>query len=298
MRKINLVFRSLILISIFILIVKPTAAQVSQIELNFGLNSGFNSTRILDKGLKSDKRYRGIPTYKWAPIGASFGFNLANNFSMQFEALIAHEGQLFNFVDLEDKKIGEREISLSYFNLPVLIQFRSSGKKVRTVFSIGPEISLMRFGEETIFNESAIVTIPDGVTPPVGSVKNADGTYTIPSLGLTTIASLDGLNSEGLLKEVDFRILADVSLHIIASPKFYINVDVRSSYGFMDIRGDELLKNIEDNTAIFDDILSQRANFSVGVWVGLQYYFRFDPMDIFKKRKKKEKEIEAAALLY
>ncbi len=215
---------------------------------------------------------------------------------MQFEALIAHEGQLFNFVDLNDKKIGEREIELSYFNLPVLIQFRSRGKKVRTVFSIGPEISFMRFGEETIFNESATVTIPEGVTPPVGAIENADGTYTIPSLGLTTIASLDGLNSEDLLKEVDFRILADVSLHIIASPKFYINVDVRSSYGFMDIRGDELLKNIEEDTAIFDDILSQRANFSVGVWVGLQYYFRFDPMDIFKKRKKKEKDIETAFL--
>ena len=115
---------------------------------------------------------------------------------------------------------------------------------------------------------------------------------------MTTIASLDGLNSDDLLKEVDFRILADVSLHIITSPKFYINVDVRSSYGFIDIRGDELLKNIEDNTAIFDDILSQRANFSVGVWVGLQYYFRFDPMDIFKKRKKKEKDIEAALISY
>ena len=279
----NTTMKSVIKIPIIILLLLPLTTA-AQLNLNFGLNSGFNRTQVLDNGLKTDPRFRGQPTYNWAPIGLSFGFDLHNNFSMQFEALIAHEGQLFNFVDIDDKKLGEREIDLSYYNFPVLFRFGLGGKKVRSYFSIGPEVSLMKAGMETLFYQSGTVQIPDGVEPPPGAVQNEDGTYLLPMLDLTTLASEDAFEPDQLLRNTDIRVLGDLSLHIQASPKVYISTDIRGSYGFLDLRGDELKESIQNGTATLDDLLKRRANLSIGLWVGVNYRINLDPASLFRKK--------------
>lgn len=64
----------------------------AQIRANIGLNSGYNSTFVLDKGLDADPRYVSQTTYNFSPIGIALGVDLNPRFALQFKSILSKQG--------------------------------------------------------------------------------------------------------------------------------------------------------------------------------------------------------------
>src|SRR5690606_38344478 len=108
-------------------------------QIHLGATTAYNATFVLDKGLSEDPRYNSTYTYNFAPIGFSFGVDFSNSFGLSLESILSKQGQIYEIIDVAKKVQGERNIDLTYINLPLLMKFMSSGNgAARANFNIGP----------------------------------------------------------------------------------------------------------------------------------------------------------------
>ncbi len=126
----------------------------AQPRVHIGITTGFNSTYVIDKGLSQNPNYVAEANYKWAPIGGSVGIDLTRRFGLQFESINAAQGQIYQMVQTTqsiEKMIAERNIDLQYLQLPLLMKMMGGGDKAaRFNFHLGPQLSLLNSGAETI----------------------------------------------------------------------------------------------------------------------------------------------------
>jgi hypothetical protein len=137
-----------------ILLLLLSVTAYAQPRIHIGLNTGFNSTHVLDKGLNQDPRYVSTASFKWAPVGFAFGVDFTKRFGLQFESIKAAQGQIYQMIETAqnvEKMIAERNIDLDYIQLPLLLKMMGGGDKAaRFNFQIGPQLSLLNSGAETI----------------------------------------------------------------------------------------------------------------------------------------------------
>ncbi|MDX1630205.1 MAG: outer membrane beta-barrel protein, partial [Fulvivirga sp.] len=165
----------------FITLFLLNVAAVSFGQVHFGLNTAINSTFVLDKGLSEDPRYNSTFTYEFAPIGFSFGVDITKGFGLQLESIIANQGQIYEVINAANEVVGERNIDLRYIQLPLFMKFMSNkDKAARTNFSIGPQLSILSSGVETLDYQAALMEISAEYVS-----DNGDGTFTVvdPSTG-------------------------------------------------------------------------------------------------------------------
>ncbi len=186
-------------IFIFVLL---TGSAIAQPRVHIGITTAFNSTYVLDKGISEDPRYSAQANYEWAPVGASLGVDFTNSFGLQLESIKAAQGQIYQMIETvqsTQRMIAERNIDLSYIQFPLLLKMMSGGNSAaRFNFQIGPQLSLLNSGSETIkFIQDANINLAEGNDIPldastvlVGSEADipvayqqalADGTATPPS---------------------------------------------------------------------------------------------------------------------
>jgi len=131
-----------------------TGGAFAQPRIHLGITSGFNSTHVLDKGLQSDPRYVAQANYEWAPIGATAGIDFTNKFGLQIESIKAAQGQIYQMIQTAQnvqQMIAERNIDLSYIQIPLLMKMMSGGTgPARFNFQVGPQLSLLNSGVETL----------------------------------------------------------------------------------------------------------------------------------------------------
>ncbi len=144
-----------------------TGVSIAQPRVHLGLTTAMNSTFVLDKGLSEDPRYSAKANYKWAPIGASFGIDFSNRFGLQLESIKAAQGQIYQMIETvqnTQNMIAERNIDLSYLQFPLLMKMMSrSNNAARFNFQIGPQLSLLKSGSETMrFIRDASINIAQG----------------------------------------------------------------------------------------------------------------------------------------
>ncbi|MCG8308164.1 MAG: PorT family protein [Cytophagales bacterium] len=129
-------------------------ASFAQPRVHLGITTGFNSTHVLDKGLSTDPRYVAKANYEWAPVGASAGIDFTNRFGLQIESIKAAQGQIYQMIETAQNiktMIAERNIDLSYIQLPLLMKMMSGGNgPARFNFQIGPQLSLLNSGSEVM----------------------------------------------------------------------------------------------------------------------------------------------------
>jgi len=137
-----------------LLLLLVSTATLAQPRVHIGINTGFNSTHVLDKGLNNDPRYISTASFKWAPVGFAFGVDLTNRFGLQFESIKAAQGQIFQMVETAqsiETMIAERNIDLEYIQLPLLLKMMGGGTSAtRFNFQLGPQLALLDRGVETI----------------------------------------------------------------------------------------------------------------------------------------------------
>ncbi len=150
----------------FFIFIILTGTTMAQPRIHLGITSGFNTTWVLDNGLQSNPNYITQANYNWFPIGGSVGIDITNGIGFQFESISATQGQVYQMmqtVQSVQKMIAERKIDLNYIQLPLLLKLMGTGvKPVRFNFQIGPQLSLLNNGLETIqFYEDASIKLTD-----------------------------------------------------------------------------------------------------------------------------------------
>ena len=241
-------------------------------QVHVGVTTGVNSTFVLDKGLSQDPRYNSQMTYNFAPAGLALGVNISNGFGIQLESILANQGQVFEVLDVAKTVVGERKIDLSYIQLPLLFKFMSpKATKARTNFSLGPQLSILRNGVETIQYEASTQNIENPNDLPEGATLNADGSYNVPALPNTELLSSSAEEEIRRFNETELQIAASFGVDIDISRYLYLSTAIRANYSFADMRNGDLVDFLENST--LDDLFGRRANLSIGAQIGLNFMF-------------------------
>ncbi len=277
MKKINHLFLGLCATATFL-----SSACVGQTSVHFGLTTGFNSTFVLDKGLAEDPRFTPEPTYRFSPIGASFGADFGRGFGLQLESILSKQGQVYHILDKAEKAIGERRIELNYINLPLLLRSFSTGSsRTRFNFLFGPQLSLLTQGTEVYEQyQAGTLVLPEGAQPPTNPNTgqpvqvNADRTYDYPKT-TQTLASTDAKNQYEQFKKMDLQVALGLGVDIDLGRFMYLSTQIRGNYGFLDMRNEDLVNSVKNNSSkqAIKDLAGQRANLLVGAQIGLHWMF-------------------------
>ncbi|MBN8578598.1 MAG: outer membrane beta-barrel protein [Cytophagales bacterium] len=243
-------------------------------QVHIGATTAYNATFVLDKGLSEDPRYNSTYTYQIAPIGFNFGVDIGRKFGLQLESILSNQGQIYELVNVADQIAGQRKIDLQYINLPLMFKFMGGGNgRARTNFNLGPQMSILTKATESLQANAGEYKIPEGLT--IDDIRtdfpNAEatgsGTYTIsdvPKKDLLTKQANDFKNAE-------FQLAAAFGVDIDLSKHIYLSTQIRANYSLTDMRNGDVINAIKNGNT--SDIFGGRANFLVGVQLGLHYYF-------------------------
>ncbi|MBP9926631.1 MAG: outer membrane beta-barrel protein [Cyclobacteriaceae bacterium] len=251
------------------------AAVQAKAQIHVGATTAYNATFVLDKGLSEDPRYSSTYTYNWAPVGFSFGMDFGNKFGLQLESIISKQGQIYDVINTAKQIAGTRKIDVQYINIPLLMKFMGGGSGgVRGNFNFGPQLGIMNSGIETLTTSAGDYQIPDGMDFATikddypSAIDNGNGTYELPNDVPTTTLLDKKLND---FKNTEFQLAAAFGLDIDLSKHLFLTTQVRANYSFTDMRNEDIINKLKSGN--ISEIFGGRANFLVGVQVGLHYYF-------------------------
>ena len=248
------------------------APLLMRAQVHVGVTTGINSTFVLDKGLSEDPRYNSQMTYNFAPVGFSFGVDISNGFGIQLESILANQGQVFEVLDVARTVVGERKIDLSYIQLPLLFKFMSpKATRARTNFSLGPQLSILRNGVETIEYEASTQNIENINEIPEGATLNADGSYDVLALSNTELLSSSANEEIKRFNETELQIAASFGVDIDISKHLFLSTQIRANYSFTDMRNGDLVDLLKSSN--LDGLFDRRANLSIGAQIGLNFMF-------------------------
>jgi hypothetical protein len=257
-------------LSLVILLASIAWLTVQAQQVHLGLTTAVNATFVLDKGLSQDPRYSGQYTYKIAPIGFSFGLDLGRTFGLSLESILSKQGQIYEIIDAAEQIKGQREISLSYLHLPLLMRFMSGGSApVRTNFNLGPQLSFLTEAVERMEYQAGTFTIPDdpSFVLPEGAIDNGDGTYSAPAMEPSEILT----KKANQFRDMEFQIAAAFGIDIDLSKHLFLSTQIRANYSLSDMRTGDVIDSITNGEG--QDLFSHRASMLVGLQLGLHYSF-------------------------
>lgn len=272
---------------LLILITGLVTKSFSQVHI--GVTTAVNSSFVLDKGITSDPRYDAEMTYEFAPVGFSFGVDFTKSFGMQLESILANQGQMFEVLDVAKQVVGQRNVDVSYLQLPLLFKFMSgSDKAARTNFSIGPQLSLLRNGSETLQYAQSIMSIPDEfaslnddgtytITDPSTNqiltdqaTKTEEGNYQVPAMSRELLSSQSTSEFERM-KNKEFQVAASFGVDIDLGKNMYLTSLIRANYSLTDMRNSDVLEQVRNEG--FESLFGKRSNVLVGIQIGVNYMF-------------------------
>ncbi len=257
-------------IFVFIFFVCVATNSCYSQQLHIGATTAYNATFVLDKGLSEDPRYNSTYTYNFAPIGFSFGVDFSNSFGLSLESILSRQGQVYEIIDVAKQVQGERNIDLTYINMPLLLKFMSGGNgAARANFNIGPQLSFLTDAVETLRYNGGTYQIPDDPNweLPADGTNNGDGTYDVPEQTPTEIYS----KAANDFKSMEFQIAAAFGVDFDLARHFFLSTQIRANYSLTDMKSGDAWDTITSGNA--KDLVGQRANLLVGIQIGLHYTF-------------------------
>lgn len=247
----------------------------AQAQIHLGATTAYNATFVLDKGLSEDPRYSSTYTYNWAPVGFNFGMDFGHKFGLQLEAIKSTQGQIYDVINTAKQIAGTRKIDVEYLNIPLMMKFMGGGSgKARGNFNFGPQLGILTKGIETLQTNKGDYEMPEGVDFATikedypQAIDNGNGTYNLPNDVPTTALLEKELNE---FKNTEFQLAVAFGLDIDLSKHLFLSTQVRANYSFTDMRNEDIINSLKAGD--FSEIFGGRANFLVGVQVGLHYYF-------------------------
>ena len=239
-------------------------------QIHIGATTAYNATFVLDQGLAEDPRYSSTYTYNFAPIGFSFGVDFSNSFGLSLESILSKQGQIYEIIDFAKAVKGQRNIDLTYLNVPLLMKFMSGGNgAARANFNIGPQLSFLTDAAETVQHNGGTFTIPDNpdfILPDNATNVTAD-TYDVPKLDSEEAYS----KAKGDFQNMEFQIAAAFGVDFDLSKHLFLTTQIRANYSLTDMKSGDAWDSITSGNV--RDLVGQRANLLVGIQIGLHYNF-------------------------
>ena len=99
-------------------------------------------------------------------------------------------------------------------------------------------------------------------------IDNQNGTYNLPQDVPTTALLEKEMND---FKNSEFQLAAAFGLDIDLSEHLFLTTQVRANYSLTDMRNEDVIAKLKSGD--ISEIFGGRANFLVGVQLGLHYYF-------------------------
>lgn len=261
-------------IGFFLLITLVQVFPANAQKFHAGATTGINTTFLLDKGLADDPRYNATYTYSFSPFGLAGGVDFSPRFGLQLETILTNQEQIFEVIDVAKTVVGERQIDIQSINIPLLFKFMSGGpNRARMNFSLGPQLAILTNGKETLEYAASTQEIPSQVALPDGAVENGDGTYDVPAMAKTELLSTSAENPLAEFKKTQVQFAANLGVDIDLTDNLYLSTVIRANYSLTDMRNDELIALMKQNTNIAEDLFGRRASLLVGFQAGVHYMF-------------------------
>lgn len=226
----------------------------SQESINFGVNGTAYASWIINQNTY------GLPELEYdLKIGSGGAFNVTcnfnNNLSLQLEFDYSIRGQKYD--GFQNKIPATRDITLSYYEIPILLKYMGKGSKTRFRILAGPYFGILKAAEHEYLVDGKV---PDTYVKPVG-------------LDSAFVAATDIFDR---YEESDIGLILDVGADLILSENWFFNIGLRFNYGFKDINVPAWqFKNLNGQ-------YEASNNFSGGLIFGLNYKIPF---------QKREKQI-------
>jgi hypothetical protein len=252
---------------------------LAQAKFHLGLTTAVNSTFVLDKGLAEDPRYDSQLRYRWAPIGAAAGVDFSRGWGLQLESILSRQGQIYQIIDVAQQPVGERRIDLEYIQLPLLLRmFGSGNSRTRFNFMFGPQLSILTYAREA-YNQyqTATLVLPEGIDQPPAGATNYNPqtrTYTMPATA-GEVAISAGKRAVDDFRKQNLELAMGLGINVSITNNLYISTNLRGTYGFTDIRNEDVIASVKNNTGnqFVKDLFGHRANATLGLQLGLHYTF-------------------------
>lgn len=258
-------------------VTRPVAAQT---KVHLGLTTSGNASFVMDQGLAADPRYHSTMTYTFSPIGFALGLDLSPTFGLSIESILAQHGQMYEIIGQVNNvatAVGERKISLEYWQLPLLMNFMSgSSSRTRASFMLGPQFSLLSNGTETYQQtQKASFTLPREAEIPSfadpGSYNPQNRTYTVSSVQPQTLANSESKDPVQQFKKAQFGVAGGFGLNIDLSNCLFLTTQLRANYTITDMRNENFLALAQQGST--SDVFGRRGNLQVGLQLGMHYMF-------------------------
>ncbi|MBX2966251.1 MAG: outer membrane beta-barrel protein [Cyclobacteriaceae bacterium] len=252
----------------------------SQEVHSLGVFTGFTVPYTWDEGFAKDPRYRVKYNAKFSPIGVHYGVD-RRGFGFTFDPSIFKAGQTFNIINIQGGDVGERNINLTYFHVPVGFKLHLIDMSFFKVsFVASASAAYLMAGEETISHADSKLRFSSSVYPalPSGYVVEYDGVI-VPNLRDHVLLEKKDFNSLQFYGAIGFRSDWDIN------ENYRVSFDLRGYYGIFDTRKQDYIDRVNNNTAIYD-LPGQRREMFVYLTLGFSKIVEIDGRE---KQKKKQK---------
>ncbi|NOX46182.1 MAG: PorT family protein [Chlorobi bacterium] len=233
---------------LFLIGIQLTIAQKGK-EVIFGLGGAFTNTWIIYQN------FYGEPEVDYSPkMGYAFSLNLGYEFTekvgIMTELQYSAQGQKYSgsqsWAGYNFKQV-DRDIKLTYFNLPIFFKYRFGTGDTRFRFMAGPQFSFLQDATQDY--------IRDGKRVPT-FVEDKDGN------------TFDVTNPQikDRIENMDISVAIDIGADIALSDQFFINAGLRLNYGFKDVNT-ELYRLMNNKGNPYEP----SNNMWGGLYVGINY---------------------------
>lgn len=261
---------------------------------SLGVFTGITIPYTFDEGINKDARYRIKYNVKFAPIGIHYGVDY-DGFGFMIDPSVTKIGQNFNVINISGGDVGERNIDLTYFQLPIGLKLHIidlSFFKVSFVTSVG--LGVLIDGKETITHRDSKLKFPTAVTGIYPSARNEEFEAENPDY----IAEYDGvlvpsITDNPLLAKKDFQTIQLFGALGFRSDwditeTWRVSFDIRGNIGAFEPRSSSHLNKIKNNDAIYE-ITGARRDLFLSLNIGLARTIEIEPQDKERKiRKRRE----------
>lgn len=231
---------------LLLLLAQASTAQKGH-ELIIGGAASVSSVWIVNQN------FYGEPELNYAPkmgYGGSFnlGYLATENAGIQIEFQYSVQGQKYDDKQVIDevKYDTKRDITLAYFNVPILFRYAFGTASTKFRVLAGPQVGYLLEATQTYKR--------DGKTLGTTAV-NLDG----------KTFQTDATNIQERFSEYDIGMVVDLGADIHLSDKFFFSPGFRMNYGFNDINSEAY--RIPDK----DGEYAPSHNFWFGFFFGLHY---------------------------
>lgn len=250
-----------------------------EVTYSLGLFGGLTSTFTFDEGINIDPRYQAKYGADFIPLGIHAGVDY-EGFGFMIDPQITQIGQSFNILNTQRGQVGERSVSITYFQLPFSYKKHIIDLSFFKVsFVAGVSYAHLLNAEESITHSISKLNFPAVVYPILPD------TYQVEYDGVVS----PNVNDLKSLKKSDFKAFQVIGSLGMRSDwditdHARLSFDFRANMGVFDPRSADYLDRAKNNQTIYE-ISGERRDLFFSLSLGYARY-------LFQEKKPKPKKIK------